>query len=267
MREPSTGSPFLPTPSKMRAAPTPTFSAIADSRGRMYDAAGFWTFYWARSDAMTEEEWLACTDPEKMLEFLRGKASDRKLRLFAVACCRRVWHLLLDNRSRKAVEAAERYADAEASREELLAAKSDAKKVTGKRVTGIRDQSPQFAAVLTLSICSSGPWLLFVAGNAACLTEDKQKPDPQEQQRQCELLRDIFGNPFQPVTPDPACLTSTVKQPAEVIYTGRAFDRLPVLADALEEAGCTDAAILGHCRGGGEHVRGCWVVDLLLGNQ
>src|SRR5262245_41673796 len=206
MREPSTGSPFLPTPSKMRAAPTPTFSAIADSRGRMYDAAGFWTFYWARSDAMTEEEWLACTDPEKMLEFLRGKASDRKLRLFAVACCRRVWHLLLDNRSRKAVEAAERYADAEASREELLAAKADAKNVTSQREAVIRHQAPHLAAVLASSICSSGPWLLFVAGNAACLTEGEQKPDTEEQHSQCELLHDIFGNPFRPPHIDPAWL-------------------------------------------------------------
>jgi hypothetical protein len=79
------------------------------------------------------------------------------------------------------------------------------------------------------------------------------------------LLRDIFGNPFRPVTADPAWLTSTVLSLAEGIYSERAFDRLPILADALQDAGCGDAEILNHCRGGGVHVRACWVLDLVLG--
>jgi hypothetical protein len=83
--------------------------------------------------------------------------------------------------------------------------------------------------------------------------------------RQAESLRDIFGNPFRLATLDRSWLTSTVTSLAQAIYDDRAFDRLPILADALEDAGCTDQDILAHCRGGGEHVRGCWVVDLLLG--
>jgi len=77
-------------------------------------------------------------------------------------------------------------------------------------------------------------------------------------------MREIFGNPFHPVTADPAWRTATVVSLATAIYDDRAFDRLPILADALEDAGCTNADILNHCRQPGEHVRGCWALDLLL---
>jgi hypothetical protein len=216
---------------------------------------------------MTEAEWLVSIDPTPMLEFLRGKVSDRKLRLFAVACCHRVWHLLPDERSRKAVEVAERYADEKAIREEVLVALSEAKKVKGfrRQVTGIRHQTPKLAAALSLSLNTEQRFLIHVAGNAACLTEEKDKPDAQEQHLQCELLRDIFGNPFRPVAVDRSWLTSTVVSLATGIYEERAFDRLPVLADALQDAGCENQTVLDHCRGPGEHVRGCWVIDLLLG--
>ncbi len=79
------------------------------------------------------------------------------------------------------------------------------------------------------------------------------------------LILCTLGNPFRPVTLEPAWLTSTVRSLAEGIYAERAFDRMPILADALEEAGCDNADLLAHCRGDGPHVRGCWVVDLVLG--
>ena len=80
------------------------------------------------------------------------------------------------------------------------------------------------------------------------------------------MLRCLFGNPFRPVPVIPsAWRTPTVLGMARAIYTERRFEDLPILADALEDAGCTDAALLDHCRGPGPHVRGCWVVDLLLG--
>jgi hypothetical protein len=88
-----------------------------------------------------------------------------------------------------------------------------------------------------------------------------------EREAQCMILRDLVGNPFRPITPYAEWLSMTVTRLAETIYTDRTFDRLPILADALEETGCDNADILNHCRQPGEHVRGCWVVDLILGKS
>ena len=84
---------------------------------------------------------------------------------------------------------------------------------------------------------------------------------------QANLLRDIFGNPFRPVAVEPSWRTSNVVSLAEAIYTDRAFDGLPVLADALEEVGCYNSEILNHCRQPAKHGRGCWALDLLLGKK
>jgi hypothetical protein len=96
----------------------------------------------------------------------------------------------------------------------------------------------------------------------------------EERAAQSQLLRDVFGNPFRPVTPDPDWLTPTVVSLAQAAYDERQLPegtldpaRLSVLADALEDAGCTDAELLGHLRGPGPHIRGCWVLDLLLGKS
>ena len=89
-----------------------------------------------------------------------------------------------------------------------------------------------------------------------------------ERDAQCEFVRDIFGPlPFRPVIVDPSWLTPTVLSLAEGIYADHAFDRLPILADALQDAGCNNDDILSHCRSDGPHVRGCWVVDLILAKQ
>src|SRR5262249_52160199 len=94
------------------------------------------------------------------------------------------------------------------------------------------------------------------------VAEEHELIKPAEQHA---ILLDLFGNPFRPVVLDPVWRTQTMTQIATTIYDERAFDHLPILADALEEAGCADAALLGHLRGPGPHVRGCWVVDQLLG--
>jgi hypothetical protein len=83
----------------------------------------------------------------------------------------------------------------------------------------------------------------------------------------CDLLRDIFGNPFRPVTPDPSWLTPGVVALAAAIYDGREFHRMPNLADAMERAGCADARVLVHLRRPADHVRGCWALDLVLGKS
>ena len=105
------------------------------------------------------------------------------------------------------------------------------------------------------------------AGDWHYMRRDAAPPSPRAEAR---IFRDIFGVYFHPVQLDPSWLAwnnGAIRKMAQVIYDARAFDRLPLLADALEDAGCTDAAVLSHCREPGEHVRGCWVVDLLLGKS
>jgi hypothetical protein len=88
-----------------------------------------------------------------------------------------------------------------------------------------------------------------------------------ESEGHTDIIRDIFGNPFRPVTFDPDWRTSTAVALAQQMYDSRDFSAMPILADALQDAGCENAEILNHCRGPGPHVRGCWVVDLVLGKQ
>ena len=217
---------------------------------------------------MTEEEWLTCTDPAPMLEFLKGKASDRQLRLLAVACCRAVWDSLTHGRSRRAVEMAEQYADGlidEAGLHRAHSMAADAvvsyHEVQFRGRRGPNRDGPSLAGWrLSFAADSAHTHKPFLIGRLRPL-----RHDPDLSLLAPRLIRDIFANPFRPVPLDPAWLTSTVVSLAEGVYADRAFDRLPVLADALEDAGCDKAEILAHCRGGGPHVRGCWVVDLVLG--
>jgi hypothetical protein len=224
---------------------------------------------------MTEAEWLACDDPRPMLAFLKGRTSDRKVRLFAVACCRRVWNLLTDDSFRRAAEVAERFADGSAGPEELQYAYHAASEafyapwIPGSgapRVTDFagfcRNSMAKIAAMHRMPVHD------FLLGSMASGAESIiRRDDPEESRRRCDTLRDVF-NPFRPArASDPLWRIPAVLSLAQAIYADRAFDRLPVLADALKDAGCTDNDILAHCRGPGPHVRGCWVIDLLLGKE
>jgi len=205
---------------------------------------------------MTEEDWRNCTDPRPMLEFLRGKANDRRQRLFGIAWCRNEWHLLSDERSRQAVEIAEKYAEGQATVDDLGAAYDAA-----------------FEAAYELDKAGLGPRRSsahYSAGNVAARTVKVTAfpaLEPTGVTSQIGIARDIFGNPFRPITLDPSWLTPSVVKLAHTIYDDCAFDCLPSLADALQDAGCHDAAILGHCRQPGPHYRGCWALDLILGKE
>jgi len=219
-----------------------------------------------RGKHMTESEWAACREPQELLEFLRdsGKASERKLRLFACACCRRVWHWLTDNRSRQAVEVAERYAEVDCLHPDPV-----------RRLRLEQEVRKVWEA-------AGANWLLVVADPLRWATDysawaatkaTRYGQRAGERRAQAALLRDVFGPlPFREAVPDPAWLTGTVRGLAEAAYDDRVMPagtldpgRLAELADALEEAGCTDSLLLGHLRGAGPHVRGCWAVDAVLG--
>jgi hypothetical protein len=243
---------------------------------------------------MTEGEWLSSSDPQEMLLTLRGRIGARKLRLFACACCRRAWHLI-PTQAHRAVEAAERYADGLADAEELYLARMAAENAAEDAVATAVEAAQEAAASAAFSVLNAlrndGEQAAeYSAANVAsaiyhvtsaisesviddpfiAASEPAAKARAVEQSEQAEILREIVGNPFRVIAALPHVLfwnDGTIPKLAEGIYTDRAFDRLPILADALEDAGCDSANILAHCRGPGPHVRGCWVVDLLLGKE
>ena len=199
---------------------------------------------------MTESEWLACNDPERMLDFLRGRVGDRKLRLFACACCRHYAQFGDDAELREAVALAERHADGMLSQAEY------------PRYNTFQHHSLITGVARGISQAPGSGWgaAYRCALNAAC-------GNPREAGAQSSLLRCIVGNPFCPASFDPAWCAPAVVALAQAIYEEHAFERMPKLADALQQTGCDSEVILGHCRSTGPHARGCWVVDLLLGKE
>lgn len=223
---------------------------------------------------MTEAEWLACDDPTAMLPLLRGKGDERKLRLFAVACCRELWNDIHDERCRRAVEFAERHADGCADDLELHDAdravsalhppeERDHLTPAERAAVCITTPGAARAAELVLGSCSRGDY--DIPFRILMWWRQKRRM----RLFQLRVLRDLVGPiPFRPVALDPAWLTSDVLALAKGIYDDRAFDRIPILADALQDAGCACEDVLSHCRDAhATHVRGCWVLDLLLGKS
>jgi hypothetical protein len=214
-----------------------------------------------------------------MLDFLRDKASDRKLRLFACACCRRVEKFLWSGKvGHEAILTAERHADGSATYEELETARQRV-----WRQLELYPQEPVYDASYWACVvdaqqaaamsarCAAGNSTLAVHRDAVDFDALCEKRRNEELAIQGQFLHDLFGPLlFRSVHLNPYCLAwnnGTVCRIAQTVYDNRAFDQLPVLADALEEAGCTSADLLAHLRGPGPHIRGCWAIDLPLGKR
>jgi hypothetical protein len=233
---------------------------------------------------VNENEWLKCANPHEMLGFLRGKVSDRKLRLFAVACCCRAWHLLTSDRSRGKVWSAEQYADEPRSKRKIR------KLYCMAQFDNALHESADHAAIAALNPDALGAAFqaasdtsIHLAGGIKYSIMGGKFPKTagfpsilvtaptvlaSEETAQSDLLRCIIGPLLiRPITLDPSWLTPTVKALAHANYTDRNFEAMPILGDALEEAGCNNEDIMNHCRRQREHTRGCWVLDLLLGNS
>jgi len=205
---------------------------------------------------MTEAEWFGCTDPHEMVKFLWGTGSDRQVRLMACAYCRLLWGFM-GKASRKAVLFGEQKVDEpvnESHREAVVRAAVEA-------VCRFEEARGDFfmAADMAYRIPCNDGWY------AAAWTIGNWFPPLASG---VTIVRDIIGNPFRPARIDPAWVAwndGTVVKLAQGIFNDRAFDWMPILGDAFQDAGCEDGHILAHCRQSGTHVRGCWLLDLLTG--
>jgi hypothetical protein len=216
---------------------------------------------------VTEAEWLACDSPEAIEAFDKREFSKRKIRLLGCACLRFLW-ADCGKDAPGIVEVVERYADGAAPSAALRRAR-DEWATGGERLesadacgrpmwtvyhlTGLLASDKQFGQILfEMSAAFSDHWIY----------------EELDWSTLCNFQRDIFGNPFRPVTFSPAWRTETALSLARRMYEARDFSAMPLLADALQDAGCDNADILDHCRDpDATHVRGCWVVDLVLGKE
>jgi hypothetical protein len=222
---------------------------------------------------MTEAQWLDADQPDGLIEYLRtarrvnrSKAGRRKLRLFACGCCRSVWGLFRREPEAAAlVEAAERFADGELSPAALEHLDQLLPIPTNYTVTA--GLSLRFAARHTASstACGAGSAAFFCAQARAIGSRDFHGVMAAELARAAALFRCVFGNPFREVTFVPGWRTNTAVGIASRMYGSRDFNAMPILADALQDAGCDSEDVLNHCHGPGPHVRGCWAADLVLG--
>ncbi len=214
---------------------------------------------------MTEAEWLACADPERMFRSGHLELSDRQQYLFAVAICRRISALLVSPDSLHALDLIEAFADGAAAPADLhLAAGTILENWFEFEDRSGYDAAHRHAVQAVIDAATRDDpawWALHFATQAVRQRGTQGTVLPAV----ARLLRDIFGNPFRPVAVDPAWLTSDVLALARGIYEEKAFDRMPILADALQDAGCDSDEVLNHCRHERRHVRGCWMIDLLLG--
>jgi hypothetical protein len=213
---------------------------------------------------VTEEVWTASEDPDSLLDAAKAmkQLPARKARLFASGCFRLVWDRIQADDIRLAVEMSDSRADKKISQQEL----------EGHRypMTVASDNVRSWLAVAIQSLATSNLSTSYVAWQVRTSTQNDIYRHARRGipcRSQADLVREVVGNPFRPVLFDSRWRTSDVVGLARAIYEDKAFERMPILADALMDAGCEDEQVISHCRGDGPHVRGCWVVDLVLGKE
>ena len=207
---------------------------------------------------MTEAEWLACDDPFTMVDFVWRRVTDRKFRLFTCACAARYLRFFNDPATASSAALLERHADGLIPEAEQLQPNTF---LHHNLVNEMWGRSAYDSAARATSL------MLGDIGHRRGRGSERDTAIAQESAAQSQLVRDLLGNPFRRVSFDVSWRTEAVVALARGMYETRDFAPMPVLADALDDAGCTDLDILAHCRGPGPHVRGCWVVDLVLGKE
>ncbi len=221
-----------------------------------------------------EKLWFETRVADALMSSFRDTGSGRKWRLVAIACCRRILHLVQSKRMKKLLETSEMFADGHIDRNRLddaLLSAVNAVSATTAFLPEVRAISG--AAQAKFSVRGVARFCRKAAFNGR--KADKRRASPNDGQdpemiAQLELTRDIFGNPFRPAVINPNWLIwndGIVEKLVRTIYDERRWGIMPVLGDALEDAMCDNTDILDHCRGPGPHVRGCWVVDLILGKE
>jgi hypothetical protein len=246
---------------------------------------------------MTENEWLSSTDPQPMLEFIEERTTNRKLRLFACACCR-VLRLASHPRSAWVLEIAEKQADGEAGLADwktafdIASAAANDDQAADLALEALFFYPDVRSQLVAMAKAVASHSLTAIDYEAWASVKDPVRPHrdserafsrktakqaqarnvavSSEKAGQVSILHDLIGNPLHPFVIDPTWLifhNGAVPGIAQGIYATQEFEHLPILADALEDAGCTDAAILEHLRGPGPHYRGCFVIDAILGKK
>jgi hypothetical protein len=219
---------------------------------------------------MTETEWLTCPSPDQIVYQLPRETSARKLRLYACACCDCVQPLYAERWYREMVDVARAFADDSATAEALreayvrIQAEVDAKGEDDHDAAIKRMFCAARRAVYGATKPDAKEAAWYAASNAR--TARAIRVEKEEPAIQLALFHDIFGNPFRPAVFAPEWRTDTTVAFARAMYDACDLSAMPILADALQEAGCDSDAVLSHCRDATQvHVRGCWVCDLVLG--
>jgi hypothetical protein len=204
-----------------------------------------------RGRTVTEAEWLACDDPTPMLSTVEGIVSLRKLRLFMAGVCRCGWDCYGIPAIDRAIATADRFADGRESEDSVDYLRREY-------------EAGSFWGIPTESLlCPPTQEMTAVRGFIGALKDSVWTGKA----TLAALLREVVGTPFHLPVFDPTWRAGTVVVIARQMYETREFSAMPILADALQDAGCDSAEILDHCRAPGPHVRGCWCVDLVLGKE